>query len=125
MKGLHQSLERCGWRGLDVTALNGVTAKEVKQVLKDTMWQRARADWREEAMGKPKLEMTGRLMESECKARCVWIDCKRHRRMMTRLRGGTAELGIEVGRWHGVRREDRVCKECGNGEVEDIDHFAI
>ena len=50
-------------------ALNGVTAKEVKQVLKDTVWRRARADWREEAMGKPKLEMTGRLMESECKAR--------------------------------------------------------
>ena len=43
--------------------------------------------------------------------------------MMTRLRGGTAELGIKVGRWHGVRREDRVCMECGNGEVEDIDHF--
>ena len=41
------------------------------------------------------------------------------------MRGGTAELGIEVGRWHGVRREDRVCKECGNGEVEDIDHFVI
>ena len=69
-------------------------------------------------MGKSKLEMTGRLMESECKTRCVWIDCKRHRRMMTRLRGGTAELGIEVRRWHGVRREDRVCKECGNWEVE-------
>ena len=45
--------------------------------------------------------------------------------MMTRLRGGTAELRIEVRRWHGVRREDRVCKECGNGEVEDIDHFVI
>ena len=55
-------------------------------------------------MGKPKLEMTGRLMERECRARCVWIDYKRHRRMMTRLRGGTAELGIEVGRWQGVRR---------------------
>ena len=35
------------------------------------------------------------------------------------------KLGIEVGRWHGVRREDRVCKECGNGEVEDIDHFVM
>ena len=45
--------------------------------------------------------------------------------MMTRLRRGTAELGIEVGRWHGVRREERVCKECGNGEVEDIDHFVM
>ena len=63
VKGLNQSLERCGWRGLDVMALNGVTAKEVKQVLKDTMWRRARADWREEAMGKLKLEMTGRLSE--------------------------------------------------------------
>ena len=30
-----------------------------------------------------------------------------------------------MGRWHGVRREDRVCKECGNGEVEDIDHFVM
>ena len=44
---------------------------------------------------------------------------------MTRLRGGTAELGIEVGRWQGVRREDRVCKKCGSGEVEDIDHLVM
>ena len=44
---------------------------------------------------------------------------------MARLRGGMAELGIEVGRWHGVRREARVCKECGDGEVEDIDHFVM
>ena len=68
VKDLHQSLEMCGWRGLDVMALNVVTAKEVKQLLKDTVWWRAKADWREEAMGKSKLEMTGRLMESECRA---------------------------------------------------------
>ena len=24
-----------------------------------------------------------------------------------------------------MRREDRVCKGCGNGEVKDIDHFVI
>ena len=40
-------------------------------------------------------------------------------------KGGTAELGIEIGRWHGLRREDRVCKECGNEEVEDTDHFVM
>ena len=45
-------------------------------------------------MGKSKLEMTGRLMESECKARCVWRDCKRQRRIMGRLRGGTQQ------NWH-------------------------
>ena len=38
-------------------------------------------------MGKSKLETTGRLMESECKAQCVWRDCKRQRRIMSRLRG--------------------------------------
>ena len=37
----------------------------------------------------------------------------------------TAELGIEIGRWHGLRREDRVCKECGSGEVEDTEHFVM
>ena len=47
VRDLHQSLKRCGWRGLDVRALNGVTAKEVKKLLKDTVWRRARADWRE------------------------------------------------------------------------------
>ena len=31
-------------------------------------------------------------MDNECKARCVGMDCKRRRRMMAKLRGGTAEL---------------------------------
>ena len=44
---------------------------------------------------------------------------------MARLRGGTVELAIEVGRWQGVRREDRVCKECGSREVESLDHFMM
>ena len=30
-----------------------------------------------------------------------------------------------LGRSHGVRREDRMCKQCGKGEVEDIDHFVM
>ena len=76
-------------------ALNGLTTKEVKEVLKDKVWRGARSKWSEEAMGKSKLKVTGRLMESECKARCVGIDCKRHKRIMARLRGGTAELAIE------------------------------
>ena len=54
-------------------ALNGLTAKEVKEQLKDMVYRKVRSEWREEAMGKSKLEikMTGRLMESECNARCV------------------------------------------------------
>ena len=45
--------------------------------------------------------------------------------MLTRLRGGTAELRVEMGRWTGLRREERICKQCTSGEVEDKMHFVL
>ena len=42
--------------------------------------------------------------------------------MMLKLRGGTAAFQIEMGRWYGMKREKRVCKECNSGEVEDVCH---
>ena len=35
VKDLQQSLEKLGWRGLNVVALDGLTINEVKQLLKD------------------------------------------------------------------------------------------
>ena len=35
-------------------------------------------------------------MDCRYEARCVDIDCKRQRRMLMKLRGGTAELRIEI-----------------------------
>ena len=93
---MQQSLEKLGWRGLNGATLDGLTVKEVKQLLKDNA-----AVWREKAKGSSKLEVTGKLMDNECKACCVGMDCKRRRWMMAKLRGGTAELGVEIGRWQG------------------------
>ncbi len=62
--------------------------------------------------------MMGKLMDYECKSRCVEVDCKRQRKMLAKLRGGTAELRIETGRWRGLIREERICKNCRSGEVE-------
>ena len=43
-----------------------------------------------------------------------------------KLRGGTAELRIETGRWWvRVRRDERICTMCDSGEVEDVDHFLL
>ena len=42
---------------------------------------------------------------------------------MLKLRGGMAAFQIEIGRWHGVKREERVCKECDCGEVENVCHW--
>ena len=45
--------------------------------------------------------------------------------MLMKLRGGIAAFQIEVGRWQGVTRDDRVCKECQSGEVEDVCHWLL
>ena len=43
--------------------------------------------------------------------------------MLAKLRGGTAELRIETGRWRGLKREETICKNCRSGEVEDAEHL--
>ena len=66
-------------------------------------------------------------MEQECEDRDMMMKCKRRRRRrrLVKLRGGTAELEVETGRWHGVRREERICKNCRGGEVEDVGHLVM
>ena len=32
---------------------------------------------------------------------------------------------VETGRWQGVKREDRLCKECTRNEVEDVTHWLL
>ena len=44
---------------------------------------------------------------------------------MLKLRGRNAAFQIEMGRWHGLKREERVCKECDSGEVEDVCHWLL
>ena len=68
---------RFGWKGLDAEAVSGLTMKEVKQVLKKIAWREVREVWREAARKQPKLEVIGSLMDAECKARCVEIECIR------------------------------------------------
>ena len=104
-------------------ASSGLSLSEVKHILKCTAWRRAREGWKEEARARPKLEVMGRLMDCRCEARCVEVDCKRQRRMLMKLRGGTAELRIETGRWCGLRRDERICKMCDEGEMENVEHF--
>ena len=45
--------------------------------------------------------------------------------MMLKLRGGTAAFQIEIGRWHSVKRKERVCKEYDSGEVENVCHWLL
>ena len=96
VKDFRMDLDAFWWQGLDMQAFSGLSINEVKHILKCMAWRRAREGWREETRARPKLEVMRRLMDCECKARCAEIDCKRQRRMLMKLRGGTAELRIET-----------------------------
>ena len=50
---------------------------------------------------------------------------KRRRRVLAKLRGGTAAIRIETGRWSGIKREERSCRQCKVEEVEDEEHFLL
>ena len=76
--------------------MSGLSLSEVKHILKCMAWRRAREGWREEDRACPKLEVMRRLMDCRCEARCVEVDCKRQRRMLMKLGGGTAELRIKL-----------------------------
>ena len=57
-------------------------------------------------------DVKGMLMECEVKSSCAFLKSKAKRRMMLKLRCGTAAFQIEMGRWHGLKTEERTCKEC-------------
>ena len=69
-------------------ALSGVPMRKVKLALKAIACRKVREVWREEARGRSKQVMIGRLMDYECKARCVEVDCKRLRSMLAKLMEG-------------------------------------
>ena len=41
------------------------------------------------------------------------------------LRGGTAPLMIESGRWRGQPREERRCRSVNRGKIDDVPHWLL
>ena len=79
-------------------------------------------EWNKDLEMKPKLSMLRRTVECGEESSCAVVKAKRERRVLLKLRGGTAAFQVETGRWQGVKREDRLCKECTSNEVEDVTH---
>ena len=75
--------------------------------------------------GTTKVEVMRGLLAIDGKARWVDVNCKSQRRILAKLRGGTAALRMETGRWGGLKREERLCKQCRLEEVEDEEHFLL
>ena len=48
---------------------------------------------------------------------------RRFRTMISKLRCGTLPLAIETGRYRSIPRDQRLCRSCESGAVEDELHF--
>ena len=114
-----------GWKADNMEVLKELSTVEVREMLEAIAWRKVHEEWGQELEMKPKLEMLRRIMELGEWSKCARVMRRADRRVMMKLRGGTAGLQIETGRWRGVAREERVCKECGSGEVEDVEHWMM
>ena len=52
------------------------------------------------------------------------VTSREHRSLLAKLRGGSAMLEIETGRYTGIPAEQRLCKLC-NSDVGDEAHFIL
>ena len=75
--------------------------KEYRKIrrFRDVAWREAVDSWRREARSHSKLAEVQELIKKGYEARCVEVKCKR-RRVLVQLKGGTAALEVETGRWH-------------------------
>ena len=124
-----RSISKCvgkfGWQDVSDEMIRELSQTEVNDMLLSVAWRNVREEWKKEMHEKPKLSMMEQISECGIESSCAVLKSKDERRMMLKLRGGTAAFQIEMGRWHGVKREERVCKECDSGEVEDVGHWLL
>ena len=94
----------------------------ITQVFKD----REVRQWKERMERKPKLRLyrtlKGQLVREEYLNTDLPFNIRRH---ITQLRSGTHKLRIESGRWDKEALENRVCKLCSMGVLEDEVHFLV
>ena len=110
--------------GVGMEELGKLSNGEVLQMLRACVWRAVKESWVVQAEQHSKLKVV-ELRKIRCEATCIDVESKGIRRMLTKLRGGTAELRVETGRWSGLQREERICKQCTLGEMEDEVHFVL
>ena len=108
------------WQEVGAEQVQNMSEAELKRMLESVAWRRVRAEWSKDLEMKLKLSMFRRIVKCGEESSCADVKAKRRRRrVLLKLRGGTLAFQVETGRWQGVKRKDRLCKECTRNEVED------
>ena len=111
--------------GMDAEEVKGLSCREITLMLQACTRKKVEDEWDGELATKPKLALLKFLKEKRGESRCLDVADKDKRRMMMMIRGGTAPLRIECGRWKGLERAERKCGEFDLGKVEDVQHWLL
>ena len=89
---------------------------ECKKMIVSVLFRLERDKWYKEVLSKPKLR-TYRIFKQEYESEPYInvVTSRAHRAFLARLRGGSATLEIETGRYVGIPAEQRICKLCHSG----------
>ena len=93
-----------GWQEVGAEQVKDMSEAEVKGMLESVAWRRAKEEWIKD-LEKPK---SLKILKCGEESSCADVKSKRERRVMLKLRGGTAVFQVETGRWQRVKKEDRV-----------------
>ena len=109
MRSTGRCFSKFEWQDMSGGVVRELSEVEVKCMLLSVAWRNVKDEWRKEVHEKPKLSMMKFIGECEVELSCALLKSKAERRMMLKLRGGhgTAAFQIEMGRWHGMKRERR------------------
>ena len=93
-------------------------------VCKNKMCESFHATWSKNITKKTKLRTYCELKELFKCEKYVKLNLPRNQRsILAQIRSGTLPLAIEIGRFIGLKLEDRLCKQCNETQVETEYHF--
>ena len=127
--GWVKNMARCtddfGWSGVGADAVRSLSDSDIREMLTSSAWRNMMSMMNKDMEEKPKLCVLKEIADLKLETRCAMVKKKGDRSMLMKLRGGTAAFQIEIGRWRGMKREERICKECQSGEVENVCHWLL
>ena len=96
-------------------------------IIRNTLRENYSQSWKNEMNSMSKLEIY-RTLKHEIKpeqyVKAIYLT-NSQRRYIAMCRAGILPIEIEKGRWRGKPREERLCKQCNTGVVEDMNHFLM
>jgi hypothetical protein len=107
--------------------VNLFCAKQTVPDLKETFKEQYNVQWNNDMNNMAKLENYCQFkqnIESEPYVKTN-ILTRRQRAVLAHARAGTLPIEIEKGRWRGIPRPDRHCKQCSTAVIEDLSHFML